>query len=754
MRSATAFEAKPTTRRAFLKTFSQVTAGVALAWLMVATVSNMAWAHEGPAWQQPAPQQCPNLFRWTDTCNVYVLKDRDAAILIDLGDGSVLPHLKDIDVSNIEWVVFTHHHREQCQGFPLLERGAVKTAAPAAEEDLFEKPASFRKMKTSLGDPLTVYGASYVRPPVEPIAIDRALNNGDVFKWRGYALQCLETPGNSPGSMTYVMETSDGWSLGFSGDVMLGGAHLHTWFDSEWDYGFAKGLDTLIGSVDRLASETPNVLMPSHGPIVGNPETQLADYADKLRELKERYVRGYPVFDLKDQQRDPLARPTPVPEIFQVTPHLYKFNRPGEGSNFAIIVADSGRAIISDCGLMSSEYLDRALAGMRERLGLKAIDAMVISHMHGDHFLLGDHLRKEYGTQIWTLDRIADKCERPERYDYAALIPSYRSGIDRLSVDRRLRDGEVIEWEGYRLQVDWMPGQTEFGCCLWLEMDGKRIAFTGDNIFGDPSDPKQDGHEAVVARNSAVFEEGYLYAADYLKELQPDLLMGGHSFVMPQPAVFIDRYHQWARGIIRLYQDLLPGADYRYCFDPYWVKAEPYRVTLVPDQSVQVQIVVRNFREREQQHHIKICTPPGITARPAVLEGVVDGAASLSIPVHFSATTDARTGVHLAAFDITLDGERYGQWFDMILQVTKPRGMVLIPAGVKPAPSSVQMAAVPRKDQNSRIAHEQLLRKARAGRIDIYFEGDSITRRWGCSDEQYRDLLANWRMSMGSCSME
>jgi len=50
----------------------------------------------------------------------------------------------------------------------------------------------------------------------------------------------------------------------------------------------------------------------------------------------------------------------------------------------------------------------------------------------------------------------------------------------------------------------------------------------------------------------------------------------------------------------------------------------------------------------------------------------------------------------------------------------------------------------PRTDQNSRIAHAQLLEKARKGGIDIYFEGDSITRRWGSSDRQYKDFLANW----------
>ena len=51
--------------------------------------------------------------------------------------------------------------------------------------------------------------------------------------------------------------------------------------------------------------------------------------------------------------------------------------------------------------------------------------------------------------------------------------------------------------------------------------------------------------------------------------------------------------------------------------------------------------------------------------------------------------------------------------------------------------------AAPRKDRNSMIAHEQLLEKARTGGIDVYFVGDSITRRWGATD--YPDLLAHWR---------
>lgn len=53
----------------------------------------------------------------------------------------------------------------------------------------------------------------------------------------------------------------------------------------------------------------------------------------------------------------------------------------------------------------------------------------------------------------------------------------------------------------------------------------------------------------------------------------------------------------------------------------------------------------------------------------------------------------------------------------------------------------------PRADQNSMLAHAELLEKKKKGRIDVYFLGDSITRRWGTSDEQYKAFLENWRQN-------
>jgi lysophospholipase L1-like esterase len=67
-------------------------------------------------------------------------------------------------------------------------------------------------------------------------------------------------------------------------------------------------------------------------------------------------------------------------------------------------------------------------------------------------------------------------------------------------------------------------------------------------------------------------------------------------------------------------------------------------------------------------------------------------------------------------------------------------------ATVHSGPPPIEPADQPlaRTDANSLKAHEQLMAKRTQGKIAVYFMGDSITRRWGASDRQYAELLANW----------
>lgn len=75
---------------------------------------------------------------------------------------------------------------------------------------------------------------------------------------------------------------------------------------------------------------------------------------------------------------------------------------------------------------------------------------------------------------------------------------------------------------------------------------------------------------------------------------------------------------------------------------------------------------------------------------------------------------------------------------------------LLLPAMAGGAAAPARPAAdvpVQRTDANSAQAHADLLAKRGKGRIDLYFIGDSITRRWGAAEPKYRELLAHWQRS-------
>jgi len=112
-------------------------------------------------------------------------------------------------------------------------------------------------------------------------------------------------------------------------------------------------------------------------------------------------------------------------------------------------------------------------------------------------------------------------------------------------------------------------------------------------------------------------------------------------------------------------------------------------------------------------------------------------------------TTDYRTAKMVPVNTSLLDGQLAWRQHDGG-HTDGPNWKYFIPWASKaigytapPTPPIAADIAIPRLDANSIVAHSQLVAKAKSkARIDIYFEGDSITRRWGATD--YPQLLANW----------
>jgi lysophospholipase L1-like esterase len=120
----------------------------------------------------------------------------------------------------------------------------------------------------------------------------------------------------------------------------------------------------------------------------------------------------------------------------------------------------------------------------------------------------------------------------------------------------------------------------------------------------------------------------------------------------------------------------------------------------------------------------------GAAEMPAVGTALVDG--ELAWRMH--------SGGHTTGPNI----ETFVAWAARYLKAPGTKEPAEDPAGKEPAVKPAASAApVARTGANSRTAHEQLLEKAKKGRIDVYFTGDSITRRWGATD--YPEFLTNWK---------
>src|SRR5688500_4525859 len=86
-------------------------------------------------------QISPNLFLHQDSCNVYIIRSENDAVLIDFGDGTVLEKLPELGVERISAILMTHHHRDQAQGLP--KTSDIPLYVPHSEQEFFHSAAEF-----------------------------------------------------------------------------------------------------------------------------------------------------------------------------------------------------------------------------------------------------------------------------------------------------------------------------------------------------------------------------------------------------------------------------------------------------------------------------------------------------------------------------------------------------------------------------------------------------------------------------------
>lgn len=562
--------------------------------------------------------------RFVDTCNVYVLSQGRRALLIELGDAGVLG---TVEASSVDFVLHTHFHRDLTQGHRTLSE-PLNVIAPLKEVEYFQSA----EIAWQGREIFTRYDLrNEFFSPVRNIPVQRAVKEGDVIEWQGLKLVVLDTPGHSQGSVSYLCDLG-GKRVLFSGDLIYSAGRIWTFYDLEWDYCNVTGLRATLDTIRKLEEEEIDIILPAHGEPIEEP-------GEALRQLKEKLEHALDLLDWRTG-----AKLETNVGVYRLTPHLVVVG----GSISKLLVSDSGMALAFDWGYMPNGILEE----LKTQLGIERIQAVLFSHYHDDHIAQSAELRLHEGAEIWAFENMLDILEHPERYNLPCL---WR---EPLLVDRVLRDGERIYWEGLDLRCFHLPGQTEYSMGLFLLDGGKRILLTGDNIPAPREGALLRGQ--FCCRNHQTLGEGYIKSAKLMLQLQPELLVGSHWEAFEVTREQLEEHLEWAEETQRAVAELVEQPAPEFGIDPLWATFYPYQVTTATEKPFQTELRVRNYLESPAELRAELRFPSHWKAQPPGVELQLDPRSECAIRFTITPSLSRHPRIAYTA-DITLNGMRFGE---------------------------------------------------------------------------------------------
>jgi glyoxylase-like metal-dependent hydrolase (beta-lactamase superfamily II) len=554
------------------------------------------------------------LYRFADTCNVYVLVDGDAALLIDSGSGAILDHLEAIGVRQVEWVLHTHHHRDQCWGTPQLRARGARVAVPEYERYLFEDVELFwrsRRIFDNYDDRNTFFALAADLP------VDLVLEDYERFEWRGYSFLVLPAKGHSLGSIALLCEIDGRW-VAFTGDLLAAGGKLHQLHAMEYRYANMEGVIFTLQSLRALRRRAPAACLPSHGPVIDDPAGDMARLERRLLDCVD-LGRG---MRIGGEHSIPESLFLPEPTMVPLSRHLL-WGGSWTCSNFYVVLSESGNAMFVDYGhsfdvhmhnsadhggLDTMRFVEHHLDELRDDWGVRRFDLVVPTHIHDDHTCGIPFLQRHHGTRCWALDLVAEVLEAPARW--ASTPCTFPKPIE---VERRLGDGERFRWEEYEFEIRFAPGQTEFHSVLAGVIDGRVVGFTGDNYFHAEvirsGVTRIEPFQTTVLRNS--FQLGmHRRCAEVMRQLNPELVCPGHGEVLPCEKRDLDRYCDFIARKESVFRNLVAEPADQF-IDLFWARLLPYVAVVGPGGQVEYTLLVRNNLARRAVFEARLLPPPG-----------------------------------------------------------------------------------------------------------------------------------------------
>lgn len=595
-------------------------------------------------------QLSENLFRYTDTCNVYVLRQGTRAVLIDFGAGDVLDVLSEIGVERVTDVLMTHHHRDQAQGLHRAAEAGACIWVPGAEQELFSavedhwQTRSVRNNYNVREDRFTI---------TESVPVTGTLPEYRTSWYGGRPFTIVPLPGHTVGSVGFLTSV-DGRRVAFTGDLLAGPGKLWSLAATQWSYAGAEGLAATTLSLLDLQDRRPDVLMPSHGDVMEEVDPAIDLLVHRLKRLLS--VRGEHL-DVIEHRNRPYE---------QVLPHLL-CNRTAHAMSY-VILSNSGKALMIDYGY--DQYYgvpagsDRAsrrpwmytMPVLRKFFGVTRIDVVIPTHYHDDHVAGFNLLREVEGARVWAGESFADILTDPSYYDLPCLW------YEPVEVDRVLPLSEPFRWEEYELTLHPLPGHTLHAVAIEATIDGTRVLFTGDQHT-------EDERPNYVYQNRFRIED-YRTAGELYLRLKPDMLLTGHWGAVKASDGLLQRLHDRGSELADLHRDLLPLEHVDFDAEGFAAWIRPYQAKVAEGERLPLEVEVRNPLPYAEEVSVKVVAPPDWQIESAQShKHLAPGEhALLPFTVIPAVGTDVRRAV--VAADLRVGDRRFGQHAEALVTVT------------------------------------------------------------------------------------
>jgi glyoxylase-like metal-dependent hydrolase (beta-lactamase superfamily II) len=397
-----------------------------------------------------------------------------------------------------------------------------------------------------------VAGSLIVQPLSRPLEGFQIFNPGDFLEWRGLRFRVLDFSVRNFYSVGFALERGGETMALFSGDLVESSGCLPDAHGFESNY---AGLpwERIASTLREAAALKPTWMFPSVGGPVRDPASLLDSLAARVGDF-QHFLQTPPQVFLQKEPASFGGYHNHGDSVYQIT----------NFGNTILFINSEGFGLMIDPGPCDygnpsrKEDFVSDLEKFESEAGLRAIDLVLVTHFHGDHYDLWPEVQRRYPEcSLGAWGPVADVIEHPEDYPYPALLPWYDVGWKACPVDVKMTRQSPLLWHGTAIYTVHLPGHCLMHAGYWLDWSGRRVLLSGDSIQtrGEADSLQMPGANHSIPGT----EEGHAQAYRNVIPLGIDLNLGGHSSHFHDCAKIynasLERIEQTTARLMRLFPE-------------------------------------------------------------------------------------------------------------------------------------------------------------------------------------------------------